>query len=51
MPKENIDYSNKRGFKNLYGTDTVKLRKNKSTEWVSKGYGRIANYMVMSCSN
>lgn len=48
---EYTDIIFKKGFKCVYGEDSLAMRKKKTKEWVSKGYGRIANYMVMTCSN
>lgn len=36
----------KKGFKKIYGSDTVKLINQKKQEWLSKKYGRIANLFV-----
>ena len=36
----------KKGFKKIYGSDTVKLINQKKKEWLSKKYGRIANLFV-----
>lgn len=47
-----VEYSDicfKKGFINIYGKEkeTITIRKKKSKEWISKGYGRIANLMVL----
>lgn len=44
---EYTDIYFKKGFKILYKNDTLKMRKNKADEWKEKGYGRLANYMVL----
>ena len=48
-----IEYTDiyfKKGFMNIYGNETIKMRKAKTKEWTSKGYGRISNYMVLNCA-
>lgn len=47
---EYTDIYFKKGFKNIYGEETLGMRKKKAKEWVLKGYGRIANHMVINCS-
>lgn len=47
---EYTDINFKKGFKNIYGSESMKMRKDKTKEWTAKGYGRISNYIVINCS-
>ena len=44
---EYTDITFKKGFKKLYDTDALSLRKQKAKEWQEKNLGRIANLMVL----
>lgn len=47
---EYTDIGFKKGFLKLYKKDSLSERKKKSKEWVEKGFGRIANLMVLAIS-
>lgn len=47
---EYTDIYFKKGFENIYGEETLTIRRKKAKEWQEKGYGRIANQMVLNCS-
>lgn len=45
-----IEYTDiyfRKGFKKLYGTDSLSLRKEKTKEWLEKGFGRVCNLMIL----
>lgn len=47
---EYTDIAFKKGFQHIYGSESISLRKHKAKEWISKGYGRIANFMILSAN-
>lgn len=44
---EYTDIYFKKGFKKLYNTDSLSLRKQKAKEWQEKSFGRVSNLMVL----